>query len=596
MTPEERRAAHREAERSAKRLADQRARRREEERARERAAARRAQSREESQRRRQARQHERRRDDERRAAALERLRREEQTQRAEEQRRQGALAERQESERAQRAEEQRRQGAVEKQRSAAARAEQVAASRDRTRKERRERTEEDERRAEQREARVTEARTKRIESSSAEARDDEVAEARRAEGRETRQEQARGQSRDQDRAAERQAAALEADRARQREQAAEEESRALRATRAGERQRAEQRRESLAPGTGPGPARLQGGELSGSLPWLSVRGVALVDELEVPVTLRGASATGFERLRPQGMEYAPVVSGRVLDALAAAGACALTIPIAQDAVLVGREGAPPAAYLAALDATIEAAAGAGLHSIVQLALLSGELPSAPGETEARFAPPLPDLDSLELWRILAHRYAREPAVIFDLFRSPHDPEPGDPTEVLLTRLTWPLWRRWALAMLGAVREEHPRALVIVKGLDYGHDLSGFPLLHSDGSVAPNLLYATTLNTERPGRALREMAGLRSIAPVGAFDWTAHAHDLSTVESLGRRLARGGYHWTTAALSGPQMTLFAERAGQLVPTPLGRAVARSLAQPSPVVGPATLGLAPSGAGG
>jgi hypothetical protein len=46
--------------------------------------------------------------------------------------------------------------------------------------------------------------------------------------------------------------------------------------------------------------RLPNGILSGSLAWLRADGPQLVDELDQPVVLRGATARWFERAEPAG--------------------------------------------------------------------------------------------------------------------------------------------------------------------------------------------------------------------------------------------------------------------------------------------------------
>jgi hypothetical protein len=317
-------------------------------------------------------------------------------------------------------------------------------------------------------------------------------------------------------------------------------------------------------GTGPG----------GGSGWLRVVGRTVVDESGAPVVLRGVTVHALERPEPAGEAFAPALHADDAALMAAWGCTTVTVPIAQDLALEGRGDAWGEDYLTALDATVATATAAGLRAIVQLSLLSSELPSAPG----RFAPPVPDAASIDLWAHVARRYADEPGVLFDLFATPHDPDPGDWTALVMPRLTWPVWERWVLAMLGEVKRVHPRALAIVRGLG-GSDLSGFPLPYADGSRIPNLLYAAKL----AGEPIAPLAALRRLArraPVAASPWRAGAYDGRVVEVLGRRLADVGAHWTAARWREPEAPLAAQAAGTLAPTPLGRAFQVALAQPPP----------------
>jgi hypothetical protein len=259
------------------------------------------------------------------------------------------------------------------------------------------------------------------------------------------------------------------------------------------------------------------------------------------------------------------------------------VAIAQDLALEGRDEADAEDYLEALDATIAAAAESGLYSIVQLSLISSVLPTGVGPSGDVYDPALPDADSIELWALLAQRYANEPAVIFDLFRSPHDPDLGDSTSIVLPSITWSVWKRWVLAMLGEIRREHPRALVIARGLDRGRDLSGFPLRLSDDNLAANVIYSAHIGSSDDAQVLRALERIGRTHAVGVFTWTARPIEVTRVQALGRRLASAGYHWVADGWNDAAMPLIRSRHGRFEPTQLGRAFELAASQPRPKTG-------------
>jgi len=463
-----------------------------------------------------------------------------------------------------------------------------------------------EQRAEQRgEQRRTEQQGARRDERAAERRDTDGAarraEERRADERVAGQQAARRDeqeaARRDDRTAQRRSAEREAERAAER---AEQRRERLRAEQTGRRQAEHRAARTRAPRRS--AQRIPTGVLSGSLPWLSVADGLLVDEAAEAVTLRGVAVRGFARAHATGGEYAPPLSESDAATMADWGFTAVGVGIAGDLAVEGGADATAEAYLQALDAAVATAATAGLYAVVELSLLSAHLPTAPGEGADSFDPPLPDPAALDVWGVLARRYADEPAVLFQVFRPPHDPAPGDTTDTLLPRVQPSKWSEWALASLSALRREHPRSLVVVPGAARGGDLSAFPLVRSDGSEPANVVYAATLDgadgaggaangaggdppagpdtPDGAGRRWVELDRLGRTHAVGVVGWSPGSEPdaLPAVVSTGRRLARAGWHWMIDGWRDGSAARVAERGGRLQPTPLGRAVQVAAAAP------------------
>ena len=498
------------------------------------------------------------RDSEQRALAQQQARGAKRAERREEERLESARARRREAARADERDEERDE-------------ERLAARRAQLRAQAREEEEERERRARA----LDEARA----NARREDEDTARAEERTTERREAAQEAARAQARD----AELREGALEAARARaeeeqsereRREQASEEARQAVLEAGRAERREAERarrrdaERSSRRRAARPRPAP-QG------LTRLQVDGRFVIDETGARIVLRGVTVRGLERLAPETGPLRPALDESEAGLLAEIGATAIVVPLAQDLVLVGNAVAEPEEYLGAVDATIAAAMSARLYTVLQLAQISSSLPAA-GSGD----PPVPDRDSIDFWGLLGRRYADEPGVVFDLFRSPHDPEPGDMTAVLMPRLTWPIWIHWLLAMTGELRRWRPDAVIVARGLDSGRDLSMFPLRHADGTLVPRVVYSTNLETVDVEQAIPALALLARRAPVVVAPWKARPVEARAVETAGRRHAGVGLHWFADSWRDPDRSLVAPGEGRLELTPLGRAFRSALAQPTP----------------
>ncbi len=156
------------------------------------------------------------------------------------------------------------------------------------------------------------------------------------------------------------------------------------------------------------------------------------------------------------------------------GANIIRLPFNQDWVLNGRGGCTAEAYRAALDEVIKWASEFGAYTLLDLQWLDADHPYG---GERNFVAPLPNSQSVKLWNLLATRYRDEPAVLYDIFNEPHDRLPDDPYPLNREdgtaypagqfRVRMEEWQPWARALIAAIRDRNPDALVFVSGVEWG---------------------------------------------------------------------------------------------------------------------------------
>ena len=140
-------------------------------------------------------------------------------------------------------------------------------------------------------------------------------------------------------------------------------------------------------------------------------------------------------------------------------------------------------------------------------------------------PPLPNPETISLWRALAGRYNGESAVIFDLLNEPHSLLPDDSNPVFLlnasgevegssTRVIGPNeWLPWASRLIREVRSIGNDSLLLVSGLDWGYDLSGLEI------AAQNIVFSTHVYPNRPPKDWKRAFGRKaSVAPMFVAEW------------------------------------------------------------------------------
>src|SRR5215470_13233135 len=167
-------------------------------------------------------------------------------------------------------------------------------------------------------------------------------------------------------------------------------------------------------------------QFSNGLPWLATSGNQIVmAESAEPVLLRGLNRSGLEYSGPNegGFAAAAGITAQEIQWITHEwNANILRIPFNQDWALFGRAGRSGEEYLADMDRVVAWCASQGAYTLLDLQWLSMDREHGAGGMRVA---PLPNPQTLHLWRILARRYRNEPAAVFDIFNEPHDRLPED---------------------------------------------------------------------------------------------------------------------------------------------------------------------------
>jgi aryl-phospho-beta-D-glucosidase BglC (GH1 family) len=256
------------------------------------------------------------------------------------------------------------------------------------------------------------------------------------------------------------------------------------------------------------------------------------------VRLRGVNRSGLEYAHPDALGFASgagITPEQIDEITAGWGANIIRLPFSQDRVFEGFDAFTGEDYLRDIDRVIQWASERGAYTLLDLQWIGGEIP------------PLPNEDSVVMWRMLARRYGGNPDVLYDIFNEPHD-------------CTMWEWKQVAERLIDAIRGEAPNALVFVSGIDWGYDLRGMPL------DIPNLVYSTHIYRNKGNRWEESFGRLARTHPVFAGECGGTDDDLEWGRALFDYLDFLGMGFTAWSwsdrphlISGNQPTKF----GQLV---------------------------------
>ena len=324
--------------------------------------------------------------------------------------------------------------------------------------------------------------------------------------------------------------------------------------------------------------RIPSGVLSGSLPWLTTQGNRVITIAGEPVILRGVSVVGMDGAPPdsaRGYAAGAGISDALLDQATAWGANVVRVAINRRRVLAGTDQWTGWDYLRELDELVRRLAQSGAYTLLSLRRLDDTTIFGTRSDGQRVVPneiaPQPDFDAIGMWRLVAERYADEPAVLFDLYTAPRTAASDDLTGY---RTDWDLWTLWVQMTIADLRLVHPRALCLVAGLDEGTDLSALPIPGSAGDPIPNLVYAAHL-TPRKSAPWPAIQALGRRHPVFVTEWGGSDADLTWGERTALALRAAGIGWTAAHWNA-EPRLVSRVNDRLVPTRFGMVVQRAFA--------------------
>jgi endoglucanase len=301
-----------------------------------------------------------------------------------------------------------------------------------------------------------------------------------------------------------------------------------------------------------------------------------------PVRLRGVNRSGLEYVTPTADDVLASAgfSADEFDEIRGWGANLVRIPFNQSHAL-GLAQSESSCYLRAIDQVIEFARTRGIYTLLDLQWLDSISPRGYlADGRPNFVAPLPNADSLKVWSQMACRYRGDTSVLYDIFNEPHDPLADDPADLPGIRpdgSLFPLPRRrvhfaewipWARHLTAAIRAQNPSALIFISGIDWGYDLSGFPIQGLE-----NVVYSTHVYPGKKESWNSAFGRLSRKHPVFVAELGGTENDLSWGRRLVDYLDRHEIGW--AAWSWCDHPRLVNSGADYLPTAFGQLVRDSL---------------------
>jgi hypothetical protein len=289
----------------------------------------------------------------------------------------------------------------------------------------------------------------------------------------------------------------------------------------------------------------------------------VLNEDGMPVLLRGINVLGFDDAWANDSASPGEVLGltdTALELLAAVwGVNLVRLPVSAGTILGG------AAALAALDQLTAARSDAGLYTLLALnATLESGRAAVPDDTV------------YAALGVMAARYRDSPGVLFELHASSL-PQPEG-------------WQDLANRLIGAVRIEHPAALVMLSGDSGGSDVAGLPIRFATGDPVHNVIYTLRFEaSQSPAASDPRFHSFTRNYPLIAATWSNGGNDLGrSAERAGQLFNRYGMGWAAGHWNAEPRLVRGAPNGDFVPTRFGLDALRALALP------VRLALAPAAA--
>lgn len=272
-------------------------------------------------------------------------------------------------------------------------------------------------------------------------------------------------------------------------------------------------------------------------PWLATEGRHVVERTTgARVLLHGVNLSGFEYSEPGAegfLEATRVTREEIRYLVRDLGCNVLRIPFNQDWALRGRGRWTAESYREALDTVMRWAHEEGAYSLLDLQWLDADTERG---GERQFVAPLPNAESIAVWKLFAARYRHCPWVLFDVFNEPHDRLRNDPVPLTRPdgrRYLWPWkrragpkeWKPWAETLLDAIREVHPTALIFVGGSNWAYDLRGMQLQRE------NVVYSTHVYPGKTPRWQEAFGDFSEEVPVFVGEFGGEERDIAWGKDL-----------------------------------------------------------------